>query len=296
MADAGRVPIYTVKQVAALTGVAEATLRAWERRYGVVRPERSSGGYRLFDDAQVSALRDMAALVAQGVPASRAAQAVSAVAARNRRVGPLAGLPASQELVDAAASLEPACLTQVIERAIVSGPFEQVAEEWIQPQLGRMGDAWESGRLSIAQEHFASAGLMRAMSAVFDEAGRGVEGAAVLVGLPAGERHELALLAFATCLRRQGVDVVYLGADVPTDEWVKAAERLGARAAVMGVTSARAALQASLVLPLLTAVSPPLSVWVGGSHRRSVDGALMLPDLVSQAAALLRLSLASGRT
>ena len=62
--------MYTVKQVAALTGVAEATLRVWERRYAVVSPSRTPGGYRLYDDSQVEALREMASLVDGGVPAS----------------------------------------------------------------------------------------------------------------------------------------------------------------------------------------------------------------------------------
>ena len=68
---------YTVKQVAALTGVLETTLRVWERRYKVVEPSRSSSGYRQYDDEQVSVLRAMVALVSSGVPASTAAETVA---------------------------------------------------------------------------------------------------------------------------------------------------------------------------------------------------------------------------
>ena len=66
---------YPVKQVSALTGVAADTLRAWERRYGVVTPARTESGYRLYDDQDVARLRLMARLVSDGAPASLAAEA-----------------------------------------------------------------------------------------------------------------------------------------------------------------------------------------------------------------------------
>lgn len=285
--------MYTVKQVAALTGVAEATLRVWERRYDVVRPSRTPGGYRLYDDSQVGALREMASLVEAGVPASRAAEAVRGLPSAGE--APVTGLPGPEELVAAAASLEPARLDDVLRRAFAAGAFEEVADGWILPQLIRIGDAWEAGELSVAQEHFASAGLMRAISAEFDAAPAAAGGPTVLVGLPEGDRHQLALMTFATCLRRRGVNVVYLGSDIPVQEWVRAADGRRARGAVIGVTSERSVQPAQAVIDRLAAVSPPLSVWVGGSHRTGVSGAHQLPDAVAEAASILHISLVAGR-
>lgn len=288
--------MYTVKQVSALTGVAEATLRVWERRYDVVRPERSAGGYRLYDDTQLALLREMAALVDAGVPASRAAASVRELApAPAAPNGAAPTRPSADEFIAAAASLEPAVLADVLARALASGPFEEVADGWILPQLVRLGEGWERGELSVAQEHFASAGVMRAVAAVFDAAPVATGGPAVLVGLPAGDRHQLALLCFATCLRRRGVEVVYLGADIPTSEWVRAAERRRARAAVVGVTATTRISVAQELADALRQVSPPLSVWVGGSLRDAVEGVHPLPDRVADAAALLHVSLAAGR-
>lgn len=297
--------MYTVKQVASLTGVAEATLRVWERRYDVVRPSRTPAGYRLYDDAQVAALREMAALVEAGVPASRAAEAVRGLAGTRVAAGasvngsgarePSSELPGEDALVSAAESLEPANLADVMGRAFSGGPFEEVADRWILPQLTRIGEAWESGRLSVAQEHFASAGLMRAISAVFDAAPTAPTGPTVLVGLPPGDRHQIALFTFATCLKRRGVNVVYLGADIPVDEWVRAADGRGARGAVIGVTGERFVERAQTVVDQLAAVTPPLSVWVGGSHRDAVSGVHHLPDAVAEAASILHVSLAAGR-
>ena len=296
--------MYTVKQVATLTGVAEATLRVWERRYAVVSPSRTPGGYRLYDDNQVEALREMASLVEAGVPASRAADTVrglpgSGVVGASTTVGdadaPSAERPEADELVSAAASLEPARLTEVLRRAFASGSFEEVADGWLLPSLVRIGEAWEAGELTVAQEHFASAGLMRAISATFDAAPVAATGPTVLVGLPAGDRHQIALLTFATCLRRRGVNVVYLGSDIPVEEWVRAADGRRARAAVIGVTSERFVERAQAVVDGLAAVSPPLSVWVGGSHSGAISGVHHLPDAVAEAASNLHVSLAAGR-
>ncbi|HBX80674.1 MAG TPA: transcriptional regulator [Propionibacteriaceae bacterium] len=287
--------MYTVSQVSALTGVAEGTLRVWERRYGVVSPQRSSGGYRLYDEGQLTRLREMATLVRGGVPASRAAETVSALLAYSGDIPDADAWPPADALIDAAASLEPARLDAVIAQAFGAAPFEQVAETWLLPALVRLGRAWESGRLTVAQEHFASAGLMRAVAGVFDEAQPDAAGAPVLVGLPPGERHEVALFAFATCLRRAGENVIYLGADVPAPDWQRAAETRRARAVVLGVHTTAAVVEARAVVARLNEVALPLSIWVGGALRHDLAGVHHLPDSVASAASELHLSLLGGR-
>ncbi len=296
-------PSYTVKQVSALTGVAQATLRAWERRYHIVEPARSGGNYRLYDPTQVAALRHMAALVAAGVPTAQAAQAVLNSSTDSTGELQAAGqhpLP-NPDLVATAMSLDPGVLALTVEQALASAAFEHVAQNWLQPQLQRLGAAWVTGHLSVAAEHFASAGLMRALGGLFDQAGAQVSPGApmVLVGAPPGERHELVLFAFATCLRRLGVNVVYLGADVPVTEWVQAAGRAHqphapVTAAVIGVPTARTVKQAQLVVDHLSALHPPVMVWAGGSHRTALTGVHPLPDPVCEAAAYLHLHLRAG--
>lgn len=287
--------MYTVKQVSSLTGVTDATLRAWERRYGVVEPSRSPGGYRLYDDAQLALLREMAQMVHAGVPASRAAAAL-----RSRTdeldVPGTTSVPDTAELIEAARALNPQHLRQVLDNAFASGTFEQVAEDWLPRQLLSVGEAWESGRLTVAQEHFASAGLMRAIAEVFNAAPEPNPAQPVIVGLPPGARHDLMLFAFATCLRRLGSGVVYLGTDVPVESWLRAAAESLPRAAVLGVTAAREVPAAKAIVEGLNAVAPPLTVWVGGSQRLQVPGAHPLPDEVARAAATLHRSLLAGRT
>lgn len=283
--------MYTVKQAAALTGVPQASLRAWERRYGIVRPSRSDGGYRLYDDAQIALLRTMARLIAEGVPASVAA-------ARVRETAPWSALAVASspagDLVTAARTLDPQHIRRLIDGALAAGPFEEVLGNWLLPQTRQLGDAWAAGELTIAQEHFASGHLMRAISVIFEADEYLDSSPPVLVGLPPGSQHEIGLLCFATCLRRIGVQVIYLGSNVPVAEWVSAASGLVARGAVLAATMHEDIGATQAVVDACHDVSPPLAVWVGGRSRDGVRGANLLPDDMAEAARSVRLSLAAG--
>jgi methanogenic corrinoid protein MtbC1 len=284
--------VYAVKQVSALTGVSEATLRVWERRYQVVEPARSAAGYRLYDDDQVAVLRVMAALVNNGVPASLAARTVRGSAVRGHTdTTPVAD--GSLDLVSAAAELNPEVLHAVLNDAFAATDFDDVVDCWLPYELERLGDAWQSGRISVAQEHFASAAVARHLSAHFEDA-RPQGGVPVLVGLPQGGRHELMLLAFAACLRRAGVNAIYLGADVPLDDWKSVASEVGARAAVLGVHLESDVEAAQSVVDQLAALSPPVAVRVGGRSRHKISGAGLLEDRVSLAAAAVARDLRAG--
>lgn len=282
---------YTVKQVAALTGVLETTLRAWERRYGVVSPTRSAGGYRLYSDADVARLRSMAALVAGGVPASVAARSLDgAPAATPEEKAGAVGL----DLVSAAASLDPARLDAVLAEALDRSPIEALADAWLLPELARVGEAWASKDLTVAHEHFASAGVTHSLGRMFSETPPGTLGP-VLVGLPEKAHHDLGLLAFATCLRRQGVDVAYLGADVPVADWEAAAARHHPRAAVVGVPQCARVDRAQDVVDRINGLTPPVAVFVGGGLAGRIRRAEQLPAAVAEAASHVATTLRAGR-
>lgn len=278
--------MYTVKQAAALTGISEYNLRAWERRYGVVQPMRSHGGYRLYSDTDLARLRRMTALMNRGVPASKAAAAVL-----EQSPSPEMPRVTTSDLVEAAASLRPRHLADQLAEAFATGPFETVIDHWLMPELARLGEAWERGRLTVAHEHFAAGGVMRVLAAHFDRAQPEPDSPLVLVGLPSGQRHEIPVLALSACLRLRGVEVAYLGADVPTDDWSAAAQERLPRGAVLGV-HAGAAPAAQSVTNRLAALALP--VWVGGSEGDQVGGAVRLPSPIGLAAAELASQLRSG--
>lgn len=239
---------FTVKQVAGLTGVPAATLRAWERRYAVVEPERTASRYRLYGDHEVARLTRMAELVAAGTPASLAAEEVvraipmpSAERGDSPTARPLPsgadqpGGPGTDLLVAAARTFDAALLDRVLDEAFARGSFESVVEGWLMPALGDLGTAWAEGRVDVAGEHFVSAAVQRRLAHWFEAAGVAAGAPVVLVGMPAGSFHQLAAIAFATFLRRNGMDVRYLGADVPEEGWSRAVDQLRPAAVVVGV-------------------------------------------------------------
>ncbi|HJE52002.1 MAG TPA: MerR family transcriptional regulator [Tessaracoccus flavescens] len=281
---------YTVKQVAALTGVRETTLRVWERRYDVVTPHRSPSGYRLYDNNHVRALRAMASLVDDGVPASIAAETIK----NSHAATPDRPTIAAYDLVAAATSLEPARLDGVLAEALAAAPIDHVADEWLLPELERLGDAWASGEASVAHEHFAAAGVIRALSKAYQAAGSPASDHLVLMGLPEGSHHELGLMSFASCLREHGIAVAYLGADVPLDDWIKAASDLKPRAAVVGVPQSANVTRAQALVDRLSELAPPVSIWVGGGRSEKIQRAHQLPHRMSDAATELATALSSG--
>lgn len=260
--------MYTIKQAAQLTGIPAATLRAWERRYAVLRPPRSAGGYRLYDNAAIRELEVMAALVGLGHSPQQAAAEVGA-----RRAGegprPAPPLPSIDAALEAARAQDARALARHAEVAVTAAPLPQVLDGWFFPLLTAIGDAWAAGELSIATEHAASHVLMRVLADRLDEALPASAQPALLVGLPRGARHELGALAFAVVAAQQGMPVAYLGADLPAPEWAAAVAATDAMAAVLAVPT-RADIRAARDVVVALAEIPGVVIGVGGSAQGGV--------------------------
>lgn len=273
-------PGYTVKHVAALTGLSPDTVRMWERRYAVVSPRRSASGYRVYDEAAVQRLTAMRALVDGGCPPREAAARV----ASGTTLGPLLPAPSPDPaggapvgdppdapepgaLVEAARALDAAALDAVLDRAFAAGPFEEVVDDWLMPQLALLGTAWRAGEVSVGGEHFVSAAVQRRIAAAYEAAVVLPGAPRVLVGLARGSRHEIGVLVFAAALRRAGVDVVYLGADVPPESWVVLVSGGPVAAVVLGVPTPEDVPAARETLGALGAAYPRLRLCVGGGRQ-----------------------------
>lgn len=271
--------MYTIKRAAELTGVAEATLRAWERRYGVVRPGRTEAGYRVYDEADLTRIRQMSALLGQGWAPRQAAARVAGVGGVGAAgVGEaIAGsVPGSAEFVAAAAALDAAALSAVVQQALEATSFEVFVETWLMPVLTDLGVAWSRGEVSVGGEHMAANAVLRRLAAVFDAETGPAEGLPVLVGLPPGAHHELGVFSFATLARRRGLSVLYAGADLPVQDWVEVATRHAASAAVLAVPMPDDVTPAQQTVDALRAALPDLVVAVGGGYQEQVQRAQWL--------------------
>lgn len=244
--------MYTIKQASRLTGVSEASLRAWERRYGVVEPRRSESGYRLYDDAALAVVATMRRLIEAGwtpreagrsirdgqtptLPAPEPAPALSESVSSPH--DPASALALTERFIAAATVMDMVAMEECLDGGFALGSFEHVIDSWLSPTMEALGEGWARGELDVAGEHAASHAVHRRLAAAFQAAANRARGPTVVVGLPPGSRHELGALAFATTLRRLGHNVLYLGADVPITSWRAAVQTHRARGAVLAVAT-----------------------------------------------------------
>ncbi|HET9521574.1 MAG TPA: MerR family transcriptional regulator [Candidatus Limnocylindrales bacterium] len=314
--------MYTIKEAAARTGVSVPVLRAWERRYGIVAPARTASGYRMYDEAALKRLRTMRRLVEGGWSPSIAAAAIRSGAPEvvpfADDPGPLEAINGSARPVEApdaappdepvvryiaaASALDAPRVEQALDDMFAAGSFERAVEDHVLPALHELGDAWAAGRVDVAGEHLASHAMLRRLAAAYQAAAgdaAAMDGP-VLVGLPAGARHELGGLIFATAARRAGLPVLYLGPDLPLEDWLLAVSRTGARAVVVGAVTPEDATSARKLAVELRRRHPELVIAFGGaaapdprSSRSLGRATLRLPEDVRGSVAALAAALSA---
>lgn len=207
-------------------GVSPDLLRVWERRYGLLRPRRTEGGFRLYTPADEERVRAMQRHLAQGFSAGVAAR--MALGAPPRATDGDAGDALEAARHDLRASLESFQDVEaqgVLDRLLAAFTVEAVLRDVVLPYLHELGERWASGAVSVAQEHFASAvvrGRLLGLARGFDVGA----GPRAMLACPPGEQHDLGLLCFGIGLRDRGWRVTYLGADTPIDTLRDAADRL----------------------------------------------------------------------
>jgi methanogenic corrinoid protein MtbC1 len=214
---------YEIHEVAELTGLTPARLRAWERRYEIVRPRRMPNGYRAYSADQVALLRAYARLSDGGERigdlAHEPAEDVLARAEhRELDATPLAAL------VDAVKGFDRERLEALVAQQISLRGLRPFAQEIVAPLAQAVGDLWALGKIPIAAEHLASEVVLHALKGGL-RASRGSGPLAVCACL-SGERHEWGLLGTLTLVQEQGWRIHYLGPDLPVEEVVEAAWRL----------------------------------------------------------------------
>ncbi|NNG21319.1 MerR family transcriptional regulator [Naumannella sp. ID2617S] len=259
--------MYTIGQAARRTGVSADTLRAWERRYGFPTPARTQARYRLYDEAALAQIRRMTRLLAEGLQAREAALIVGARDDAGPRLTPAAFIKAL-EGPHSIRQLEKSFACCLQDR-----PFVDFVDNWMVPMLGLLGRAWLRGRVSIGGEHGVSAAIMRQLGLVWDALPQG-DGPMVLIGLPAGARHEICLLAFAILLKEQGIRVLYLGADLPAESWAEAVIETRARVVVTGVHRPEDVPSVEELIVSVTAAGAQL-IALGGRYQGDVSGSAL---------------------
>ena len=221
-------PTWRIGELSRRVGVSDHLLRAWETRYGVLHPSRSTGGYRLYSEADADRIRRMQAHLAAGLSAAQAAQAVLAedegdpaltTAHGDVEVGELA-----RWLREALDAFNEPTAQAVLDRLLAELTLATVLREVLLPYLSELGDRWQDGRASVAQEHFASF-VIRGRLAGLARGWGGGRGPRAVLACPPLELHDLALMVFGIVLNRQGWGIDYLGTSTPLDQIAAAVEQ-----------------------------------------------------------------------
>lgn len=232
-------PAFNLKVVLKETGLTADTLRAWERRYGLPVPQRSAGGHRLYSQRDIETIKWLMKRQTEGLSISRAVDMWNEQLASG--ADPLAGLPqttlapvstipaqyASDTTLDslrgrwieACLNFSESSAEQTLNQAFSIFPVEAVCTQVLQRGMSEIGNLWYENRTSVQQEHFAAGLAMRRLDALLNASPAPTRNLTLIVGCPADEWHAFTPLLLSLFLRRRGLNVIYLGANVPAQQF-----------------------------------------------------------------------------
>ena len=193
-------------------GVPPELLRAWEQRYGLLRPVRSAGGFRLYTTADENRVRSMRHHLEAGISAAQAARlALAEPANAAGEDGESASFaPLTSDLRDALDRLDEPGAHAALDRLLARFTLQTVLRDALLPYLHELGERWERGEASVAQEHFASNLLRGRLLGLARGWGQSAGPRAVLACAP-GELHDLPLIIFGLALAGRGWSITYSG-------------------------------------------------------------------------------------
>ncbi len=228
-------PLFNLQAVLKETTLKADVLRAWERRYGLPTPQRSSGGHRLYSEYDIATIKWLRARQAEGLSISHAVELWNEISG--------AGQDPLLESLQLTAAEEPAiqadinridmfrtnwlnaCLNfdaliaeDIINQAFALYPVETVCFEILQKGIHEIGHLWYENKATVHQEHFASALAMRRIETLISATPQPTRDQTILVGCPAGEWHSFPVLLLTLLLRRKGLNVLYLGPNIPLEK------------------------------------------------------------------------------
>jgi DNA-binding transcriptional MerR regulator len=215
--------VLRIGELSRRVGVSTHLLRAWETRYRLLEPIRTSGGFRLYSEADERRVRRMQAQLARGLSAAEAARAVLADDANASDAGvrtasdgdDLTGLRSG--LREALDTLNEPAAQAALDRLLTDFTVESVLRDVVVPYLRDLGERWERGNATVAQEHFASNVIRGRLSGLARGWGQG-SGPQAILACPPDELHDQALAVFGIALHRAGWRIHYLGASTPIED------------------------------------------------------------------------------
>jgi DNA-binding transcriptional MerR regulator/methylmalonyl-CoA mutase cobalamin-binding subunit len=262
---------YPVRTVVGLTGLSPDLLRAWERRHGVVIPERTDGGTRRYRASDVERLRFVKAAVDSGHRIGVVANLSNTELQILSGQGP-DGSPAQLDgMLDAVESFDSSELQRLLSVQLSTLGAPRFARDVAQLMLAEIGERWARGEIGIANEHMACVVIRNLLGPTLQSTAISDAGPKIVFATPPEERHELGLMMAMLTTLSAGANCLYLGADLTVEEVVIAAQEFGADVVVMHMVMTREIDARRLVTFLRSELEDHVQIWTGGSASAELD-------------------------
>lgn len=225
-----------IRTVCALTGINPVTLRAWERRYGWIRPPRTPKGHRLYTHEHVELIRRVLALVERGVAIGQVGPLLEprGDAPARRAQGPYREY--LESMAAAISRFDERELDRLYDQALSFHPVHHVTRFVLLPLLEAVGERWRTLPGGVAEEHFFALYMRNKVGARLQHRMRYADGALLVAACLPGDLHEIGLMLFALEAHDAGLRTLLLGAHMPLEEIAVAQARVSARAVVLSST------------------------------------------------------------
>ncbi len=271
---------YPIRTVSEVTGVNAVTLRAWERRYGLIQPLRTPKGHRLYTQDDISLINDIQRRLADGTAISKIARDISSTSSDDTDSPADVWVHYRQRMVSAVEAFNESGLDTIYNDAMSLYPVDIVTLRLILPLLDDLGERWKTQPGRIAEEHFFSVYLRNKLGARFHHQNLRNNGPTLIAACLPGEHHEFGLLLFALMANSKGFRIILLGADLPVFELHHVVSKTQCQGVVL---SGSATLDCSNIVADIELLTRELTipVFVGGDIPQSCTKTLTAANVIT---------------
>lgn len=260
---------FPIRTVSEITGVNAVTLRAWERRYGLIKPSRTPKGHRLYSRSDIRLVEEILGRLSQGMTISQVAKDIL------ENTTGISGYEDSktwdqyaEKMIAATVGFDEQQLDLVYNDAMSLYPIDIVTSRLLLPLLGELGNRWAIKTGSVAEEHFFSMYLRNKLGARFHHQNLSNNGPKLIMACLPGEHHEFGILLFALTAHSKGYRIILLGTDLPVSELKQVANKTQSEGIVLAGSAALQCDSLSENLESLTR-SVSIPVFIGGDVSHS---------------------------
>ncbi len=277
---------YSISAVSSMTGVNSVTLRAWERRYGLIRPTRTEAGHRLYTQKDIEQIKLILQFMDEGIAIGRVKDALRIAAEREITPGQADESPWSQytqDMLGAVVCFDEVYLERVYNEVMSLYSVEVVTQKLLLPLLEILAERWKQSDMGIAEEHFFSVFMRNKLGSRFHHRNTQNTGPLLVAACLPGEQHEFGLLLFALAAHAQNYRLILLGANMPLSPLRALVKQTRSKGIVLaGSVEIDPKILQNQLSTLCRETNVP--VWVGGtcaSHYRNhieAAGAIAIGD------------------